>query len=309
MNKPRANILVIKLGALGDFVQALGPMAAIRKHHPAEKITLLTTKPFESLARSSRYFDEIILDRRPKWHDVLGWLALRKRLNAGKFSRVYDLQNNDRTSFYLKLFSPKPEWVGAAAGASHRNASPLRTEGKAFDGHAQTLTLAGISGVTVDDLSWIETSQDFSGIPKPYILLVVGASPKHPEKRWPHYAAFSALLAQKKITPVIIGGPDEKDIAEKIAAQVPSAIDLAGETSLADLPHLARHALGCVGNDTGPMHFIAPAGCPSVVLFSGKSNPARHAPLGDRVTTLQKSDLKDLTPEEVWAAFAAQPLL
>ncbi|MBT4888118.1 MAG: ADP-heptose--LPS heptosyltransferase, partial [Rhodospirillales bacterium] len=32
-------ILVIKLGALGDMIQALGPMAAIRKHHPNAHIT------------------------------------------------------------------------------------------------------------------------------------------------------------------------------------------------------------------------------------------------------------------------------
>ena len=33
-------ILVIKLGALGDFVQALGPFAAIRRHHAGDRITL-----------------------------------------------------------------------------------------------------------------------------------------------------------------------------------------------------------------------------------------------------------------------------
>lgn len=309
MNEPCANILVIKLGALGDFVQALGPMAAIRKHHRADRITLLTTAPFESLARASGYFDDVILDKRPKWHDLAGWLSLRGMLNNGNFTRVYDLQNNDRTAFYLKLFSPKPEWVGAAPGASHRNASPLRTEGKAFDGHAQTLALGGISAVPVDNLSWMKSSTDYAHIAKPYVLLVVGASPKHPEKRWPHYAAFAAMLSKKNITPVIIGGSSEAGIAQEITARVPSAINLAGKTPLADLPDLARNALGCVGNDTGPMHFIAPAGCPSIVLFSKKSNPVRHAPLGERVSTLQKSDLKDLEPQEVWAAFAAQPLL
>ena len=40
-------ILVIKLGALGDFIYALGPMAAIRRHHKDARITLLTTAPFE----------------------------------------------------------------------------------------------------------------------------------------------------------------------------------------------------------------------------------------------------------------------
>ena len=46
-------ILIIKLGALGDFAQAFGPFAAIRAHHPAAEITLLTTPPFAPLARHS----------------------------------------------------------------------------------------------------------------------------------------------------------------------------------------------------------------------------------------------------------------
>ena len=89
------NILVIKLGALGDFIQAMGPMAAIRKHHNNAKITLLTTASFEKFAKECGYFDEIILDQRPKWHQIGRWISLRSRLIAGQYSRVYDLQNND----------------------------------------------------------------------------------------------------------------------------------------------------------------------------------------------------------------------
>ncbi|SVC64277.1 uncharacterized protein METZ01_LOCUS317131, partial [marine metagenome] len=51
-----AGILVIKLGALGDFIQACGPFKAIREHHSGAKITLLTTKPFASIAVASNYF-------------------------------------------------------------------------------------------------------------------------------------------------------------------------------------------------------------------------------------------------------------
>ena len=43
--KDYQRILVIKLGALGDFVQALRAMAEIRRAHPKARITLLTTPP------------------------------------------------------------------------------------------------------------------------------------------------------------------------------------------------------------------------------------------------------------------------
>ena len=45
-------ILVIRLGALGDFAQSFAPFAAIRDHHRNDSVTLLTTAPFVELARA-----------------------------------------------------------------------------------------------------------------------------------------------------------------------------------------------------------------------------------------------------------------
>lgn len=309
MNKtaPSRRILVIKLGALGDFIQALGPMAAIRRHHPNDHITLLTTKPYVTLGRDCGYFDDVSIDKRPRWYDIKGWKELRTALNAAQFVRVYDLQNNDRTSFYLKLFSPRPEWSGAAKGASLRNASPMRTQGTAFEGHKQTLAIAGIQDVAVDRLDWMQGSLP-QGLVQPYVLIVPGSAPSRPEKRWPaqRYANICARLVVRGCMPVLVGAQGEKETLDSIAAAVPEALNLCGKTSLHDLPALARGAIGAIGNDTGPMHLIAPTGCKSIVLFSKHSNPKRHAPLGQHVITLQKNALEDLSADEVWKVFELQ---
>ena len=56
MVEPTASrILVIKLAALGDFAQAIGPFAAIRRHHgdtASALVTLLTTAPYAPLAEA-----------------------------------------------------------------------------------------------------------------------------------------------------------------------------------------------------------------------------------------------------------------
>jgi ADP-heptose:LPS heptosyltransferase len=298
------NILVIKTGALGDFVQALGPMRAIRAHHRNARITLLTTEAFLGLGRACSYFDHFLLDPRPKWMDIKSWLGLRRRLREGSYARVYDLQNSDRTAFYLHLFGrKKPEWVGAAWGASHRNASKTRSAGQAFDGHVQTLALAGITGVAVDDMSWVKG--DISGLKlkEPYILLVPGSAPRHPEKRWPaeQYGALARLLDGQGLHPVIIGTAADADAAGAISRIFPGAANLTGKTSLLDVVLLARKAAGAFGNDTGPMHMIAATGCPVWVFFSGATNPARHAPKGASVKIIRKNDLDDLTIDEVAA--------
>ena len=74
-----SRVLVIKLAALGDFVQAFGPFAAIRRYHPGAKVTLLTTPPFVDLARAGGWLDDIWIDTRPEALNVGGWVALRRR--------------------------------------------------------------------------------------------------------------------------------------------------------------------------------------------------------------------------------------
>ena len=97
-------VLVIKLGALGDFVQALGPMAAIRKHHAGAHMVLLTSKPYVDFAKACGLFDDVWVDEeRPKAWQIGRVLRLRQKLKAGGFSRVYDLQTSDRSSFYFHI--------------------------------------------------------------------------------------------------------------------------------------------------------------------------------------------------------------
>jgi ADP-heptose:LPS heptosyltransferase len=303
------NILVIKLGALGDFIYALGPMAAIRKHHNVARVTLLTTKPFEKMGRECGYFDDVIVDKKPKYFDIFGWLSLRKTLNQGQFSRVYDLQNNDRTEVYLKLFSPCPEWVGAAKGASHRNASPERVTGHAFLGHTQTLALGGIENVVLDPLLWMKGEAHTFALLPPYVLIVPGCSPTHPEKRWPveHYRTVIAKLVRHGYQAVILGTKDDAEATGKIMRGFleKDVVDLTGRTSLFDIPDLARGAVVAIGNDTGPMHICAVTGCPVVMFFSNQtSSIIKHAPpKSDGVFAFERDDLKDISAQMAIDAF------
>jgi ADP-heptose:LPS heptosyltransferase len=302
MPQKTANILVIKLSALGDFIQALGAMQAIRRHHPEARITLLTTKPFEGFARDCGYFDDVWLDDRPKWYQFGKMVEFRARLDKAEFDRVYDLQNNDRTGGYFKLLAnPKPEWVGVAKGASHRNTSPERTAGHAFDGHKQTLSLVGINDVCVDDLSWMIGDVSDYALKDRYAILVPGSAPQHPHKRWPtqSYGDAANALAEQGIQPVVIGTQDESEVCVEICRICPDALNLNAQTNLYQIVALARNAEMAIGNDTGPIHLIAASGCNAVVLFSGQSNPIRHAPRGDHVVVLREENIENIAVKDV----------
>ncbi|MCK5911368.1 MAG: glycosyltransferase family 9 protein, partial [Caulobacter sp.] len=85
MSKEIKKVLVIKLGALGDFVLALAAMKKIREAHPKAKITLLTTPPFEALAKLSPYFNAVETDGRPG--DFGETLAMISRIRKAGYDR------------------------------------------------------------------------------------------------------------------------------------------------------------------------------------------------------------------------------
>jgi ADP-heptose:LPS heptosyltransferase len=293
---------VIKLSALGDFVQAMGPFAAIRRHHPDARITLLTTKPFVALAKASPYFDEVWVDRRPKPWDVPGMLHLRKMLRSAKFQMVYDLQTSERSSSYFHLMGD-PKWSGIANGCSHPHANPDRDLMHTLDRQAEQLRMAGIAETPPPDLSWLQRDLSKLRLPRKFALMVPGGAPHRPEKRWPasHFAALANLLRMRGLATVLIGTEADSEAIDAIAGACPTAMALTDQTELLDIPPIARLAVAAIGNDTGPMHLIAAAGCRSLVLFSAESDPALCAPRGE-VTVLRRDQLAELPVSEVVAA-------
>ena len=304
-------VLVIKLGALGDLVQATGAFAAIRQHHPWASITLLTTRPFVALAQASPWFDDVWEDRRPGPLNLGGWMRLAKRLSGGTFDRVYDLQTSARSRRYYRLMrlggignGRRLEWSGVARGCSHPHKNPRRDAMHTVDRVAEQLRAAGIADIPAPMLDWIDADVSRFNLPGRFAVLVPGGSLHRPEKRWParHYASLARELAQRGATPVLLGSVSESAVTSEIAASCQQAIDLTGQTSLADIYSIGQRAAGAVGNDTGPMHLIAVSGAPLVVLFCDASDPKLCAPRGDNVTVLHRRSLRGLAVGEVEAA-------
>ncbi len=296
-------ILVIKLGALGDFAQAFGPFAAIRAHHPGAHITLLTTRPYAPLARLAPWFDEVWEDGRPSWTDIPAVLRLTRRLRGARFDRVYDLQTSARSSRYRLMVGTRAEWSGIARGASHPHANPNRDFIHTVERQRDQLEMAGIRDFPEPDLSWLDADIARFGLPERFALVVPGASPGRPAKRWPA-ERFGALAEGFGIPAVVIGGPVEAPLAATILATAPGAVDLTGKTGFADIAALARRAAFCVGNDTGPTHLIAACGCPTLALFGEDSDPALCAPRGPRATFLRHVPLAGLETAQVAAELA-----
>ena len=221
-------ILVIKLSALGDFVLALAAMKKIREAHRKAHITLLTTPPFEALAKICPYFNAVETGGRPE--NFGQWMALRRRIRAAGYDRVYDLQTSSHSGRIFQVLRPKPPpWSGIALGCSLPHKNPLRNSMHTLERQADQLMYAGIwpdaptepGTAPPPDLSWIwknlPAERPVPGAVKrrPYVMFVPGGSAHRPEKRWPveKYGELARILYSKGYDIVVIGGVQETPLA------------------------------------------------------------------------------------------------
>lgn len=287
----KKRILIIKLGALGDMVQASAAFSVLREHHSADHLTLLTTKPYEEFANRLGSFDEVWLDERPKLHQLKSIFSLRTRLREGAFERVYDLQGVDRTRFYSYLIGKGVEWI--APSEQQRRIHPQER-------YLSQLSLVGINNIPRFDLGHLAEPFGETCLKKPYALLIPGASLAHGgRKKWPEakYAALAAELIKKGIQPVIIGG--KGDNFPLIQEKAQGSVDLTGRTTIYQIIGLAKEACFAVGNDTGPMLLAASAGCLTLTLYSDRNPPTVGGARGERYHALHMPNLNDLDIEKV----------
>ncbi len=98
-----SNILVIKLGSLGDITQACGAIQDISENHPEDQIHILTTKPYFELFRKNPFIHNVILDKRLSRFNLIYLYLLMRTLKKLNIKKVYDLQNSSRTKFYKNI--------------------------------------------------------------------------------------------------------------------------------------------------------------------------------------------------------------
>jgi ADP-heptose:LPS heptosyltransferase len=136
-----------------------------------------------------------------------------------------------------------------------------------------------------DVLERIRSLAPFDPVQNRLVLINPNASELLPHRRWmpDRFAELirRILSSYNDVVVLITGAPDEREAAERLAAQnAPRSASFAGHSSLIELPSLYSHATLMVTNDSGPAHFSAAVGLPTIVLF-GPETPKLYQPLGN----------------------------
>ena len=122
---------------------------------------------------------------------------------------------------------------------------------------------------------------------RPYAVLHPGGGTnpgmRLDEKRWPaeRFAAIADRLAADGVTPVVVWGPGEAEVGQRLVRAARRAPAVVGDAlSLAGVGALAAAARVYVANDSGPTHVALAVGAPTVAVF-GPSDERRYGPFGD----------------------------
>ena len=304
-----SNILIIKHGSLGDIVQISGILKDIRNHFSDSSISILTSKPYQSLFKQCPYIDHVLLDERKARWNFFYLYGLVSKIVKQQFSQVIDLQNSSRTEFYRKYLFNVKQWSSSYTILQPGETKEVFDQDGVLERFQVQLQRSSISTehTLTPDFSWA-VDKSFSNLPsKPYIFLSPFSSSKLPHKRWPHYQELIQIIKNKRpdINMVVAPGPGEIELCKDLSTTV--LLDGDRPTNFSQLASIIQHADVVIANDTGPAHMAAHLGCKGVVLFGAHTSPQKVSIETKNFKAITSENLEDLTASSVWNS--VQPLL
>ena len=304
-----SNILIIKHGSLGDIAQASGAIQDISENHNNDQIYLLTTKPYFDLFKKNPHLTDVILDKRLSRFNLIYLYSLMRKLKKLNLTKVYDLQNSSRTSFYKKILFPNSNFN---TWSSSETTLPKDKTKEEFDKksvlerfyHQLQSSGLNVKHTMIPDFSW--SCSDISKIKseyklEKYIVLFPFCSPHLIQKKWPYYNELiekikSQYNDQYKI--VVAPGPDEINDAKDINALC--ILDNGKAIDISQLSSLIKDSFFVIANDTGPAHMAAHLGAKGLTLFGSHTTAYKVSIERENFKAIQVADLNKLSVEKVF---------
>ena len=307
-----SNILIIKHGSLGDIAQASGAIQDIFENHKDQGIYLLTTKPYYELFKKNPYLKDVILDKRLSRFNLFYLYSLMRKIKKLKFTKVYDLQNSSRTSFYKRILFPNSNlntWSSSETTLPQDKTKDEFDKKPVLDRFDHQLKISGLitKHTMSPNFSW--SCSDISKIKteyklEKYIILFPFASAHLSSKRWPYYNDLINLIEEKyknEFKILVAPGPDEINEAKKINALC--ILDNGRALDISQLSTLIKSSSFVIANDTGPAHMAAHLKVKGLTLFGSHASAFLQSIETENFKALQVSDLSKLSSEKVFEYF------
>jgi heptosyltransferase-1 len=316
------NILIVRLGALGDVVHAIPAAAALRAALPDARIDWLVETRHRPIVDLVRCVDRVVtLEGRT----VGAWTDAVRRVRQVRYDIAFDFQGLMKSAvlarasgaarvagfslWHLREKSARPfysETDRPVALPPSREASADRRSlggGGQPDPDADHVIFKNLRLLNVLGIETTKVEFPFERAPStavdsalnvlgqgPFALINPGAA--WPNKQWPpvRFGDVAAFLRDVRGLPsLVLWGPGEEALAQSVVDASAGAARIAPRTEIPDLLELSRAAALIVSGDTGPLHIAAAVGTPTVSVF-GPTNPHRNGPWSEHDVVLSRYD-------------------
>lgn len=266
--EPLVRAAAAKFGAPVDFLAAPGGAQVLDGHPNLRQV--------------------LVFDKRGADRGGRGLWRAARRLRRRGYQRAICSHRSWRTALLLRL-AGVPERIGFdnAAGAwlyTRRIAYP---RGR----HEIERNLELIGGGNWERPRLFPSEQERTRArsllpPRPFVALAPGSL--WATKRWPaeRFAAAAAGLAASGFVVVLIGGKEDRELAELVIREAKAGqdklINLCGATSLRESYAVLEQAHALLTNDSAPMHLGVAAGIPVLAVYCSTLPEFGFAPRGPR---------------------------
>lgn len=298
-------ILVVQGGGIGDLIRAMPAFQSLRLNFPQASVTLMTSPAARQILPHypvGGNFDEVIeFDFKRCQRSLTQKIALIRDLRRKKFDLVYWPSRGEgmREEGAISLLTGARHRLGFRAGRTGTH-NTISLEFNDFQSiSSQNLAIIKAAGLSTCPLAeqFMLTEGDkqkareilssrFDGDDSSRLVVVhPGATWNARYRVWPadrYRALIESLVQDLGARVVIVGSREERTEQEDVFGGIGErVINVAGETSVAEMAAMIGISQLFIGNDSGPLHIAMALGTPAIGIFGATaeqqviSNPNR----------------------------------
>ncbi len=303
-------ILLVQLGDIGDVVFTTPGIRALKETYPEKEVHLLLRCYASGLMKDFPWADGIISVEKGK-KGILERIACQggfiNQLRKRRFQAAIDLRTGTRGAI-LSFLSGAELRVGRYVHDGRlwrdRLFTHLIDPGYELDQYCalHSLNILEPFELRVKDVNPFlyvtneaeERAKEIlisEGIPEDLPVIALNPCSRWSYKEWTD-SSYAELIdniyAEFEVNIIITGDSQTKPRAECIIERSgKQAWNLAGKTTISELPGILKSCSLLIGIDSAPVHIAAAVGVPTITIF-GPSAPVNWAPRGENHDVVQK---------------------
>jgi heptosyltransferase-1 len=306
------NILIIKLSAIGDVVQTMPALEALKKTYPDSAINWAVEEAAAGILEGHPLINRLLVSRRKSWvrmlknpltfyQGLIDIVRFISELRSTRYDIAIDFQGLFKSGILIGLAKAQRKIGFDRTRELSYVFLNERIPAYDIDKHAleRYLDVARYLGAkdpspacTLPIEREIFMVKERIGGLKPAGRPLVAINPVARWKtklwsEWKFAELADRLISERNAVVIFTGSHDDGLVNARILAMMKQkAVSWAGETTLKELAALASLCTVFITTDTGPMHLAAAAGTRVVALF-GPTAPWRTGPFGPSHVTVR----------------------